>query len=134
METPINERANILFICAIPRSGATVGANATIVPGVTLGRNCFVSAGAVITKRVDDYALMAGVPARKKGWMSRHGHRLEGDVGKVLECVESGLRYIEKNGVLCCLDLDEDAPLNPTMRTGSKGYREFKDIQDSQRT
>src|SRR3954468_12949072 len=59
------------------RRGATVGANATIVCGVILGRYCFIAAGAVVTKDVPDYALMTGVPARQAGWMSRHGHRLQ---------------------------------------------------------
>jgi len=55
------------------RRGATVGANATIVCGIELGRYCFIAAGAVVTKDVPDYALMIGVPARQIGWMSRHG-------------------------------------------------------------
>ena len=58
------------------RRGATIGANATIVCGATIGRYAFVAAGAVVRGDVPDYALMIGVPARRKGWMSRHGHRL----------------------------------------------------------
>ena len=57
--------------------GATIGANATIVCGVTIGRYAFVGAGAVVTKDVPDYALVLGNPARKTGWMSRHGHVLD---------------------------------------------------------
>jgi UDP-2-acetamido-3-amino-2,3-dideoxy-glucuronate N-acetyltransferase len=59
------------------RRGATLGANCTIICGVTLGEYAFVGAGAVITKDVPPYALMAGVPARQIGWMSRHGERLD---------------------------------------------------------
>jgi len=59
------------------KKGATIGANATIVCGVTLGEYCFIGAGAVITKDVKPYALMAGVPAKQIGWMSRHGERLD---------------------------------------------------------
>ena len=59
------------------RLGATIGANATILCGVTLGEYCFIGAGAVITKDVKPYALMAGVPAKQMGWMSRHGERLD---------------------------------------------------------
>ena len=59
------------------RKGATIGANATIVCGVTLGEYCFIGAGAVITKDVKPYALMAGVPAKQIGWMSQHGERLD---------------------------------------------------------
>ena len=65
-----------LYEKTLIRRGATIGANATIVCGVTLGRYCFIAAGSVVTKDVPDYALMVGNPARQKGWMSRHGHVL----------------------------------------------------------
>jgi UDP-2-acetamido-3-amino-2,3-dideoxy-glucuronate N-acetyltransferase len=95
------------------RRGASVGANATIVCGVTLGRYSFVAAGAVITKDVPDYALMVGNPAQRVGYMSRHGHRLSAGSDGLMSCPESGLRYREiEPGRLRCLDLDEDAPLN----------------------
>ena len=58
------------------RKGATLGANCTIVCGVTVGEYAFVAAGAVINRDVKSYAMMAGVPARQIGWMSRHGERL----------------------------------------------------------
>lgn len=58
------------------RKGATLGANSTIVCGVTVGRYAFIGAGAVINRDVPDFALMVGVPARQIGWMSRHGERL----------------------------------------------------------
>jgi UDP-2-acetamido-3-amino-2,3-dideoxy-glucuronate N-acetyltransferase len=58
------------------RRGCSIGANATIVPGVTIGRYAFIGAGTVITKDVPDYALMLGNPGKQKGWMSRHGHVL----------------------------------------------------------
>ncbi len=61
----------------IIRRGATLGANCTIVCGVEVGRYAFVAAGAVVTKNVPPYALVAGVPAIQKGWMSAHGIRLE---------------------------------------------------------
>jgi UDP-2-acetamido-3-amino-2,3-dideoxy-glucuronate N-acetyltransferase len=117
-----------LYERTILRRGATVGANATIVCGTTLGRYCFISAGAVVTKNVPDYALMVGVPARRAGWMSRHGHRLASpDVEGVMTCPESGFRYREvEPGILRCLDLDEDAPLPESMRVGTKSYREYK--------
>lgn len=59
------------------RHGATLGANCTIVCGVTVGRYAFVGAGAVVSRDVPDFALVVGVPARQVGWMSRHGERLE---------------------------------------------------------
>jgi UDP-2-acetamido-3-amino-2,3-dideoxy-glucuronate N-acetyltransferase len=58
------------------RKGATLGANSTIVCGITVGRYAFVGAGAVVNRDVADFALMVGVPARQIGWMSRHGERL----------------------------------------------------------
>ncbi len=61
------------------RRGATIGANATVVCGVTLGEYAFVGAGAVVTKDVLDHALVAGVPARRIGWMCRCGERLSQD-------------------------------------------------------
>ena len=61
----------------VVRSGATLGANSTIVCGITIGRYAFVAAGAVVNRSVKDYALVAGVPARQIGWMSRHGTRLD---------------------------------------------------------
>jgi UDP-2-acetamido-3-amino-2,3-dideoxy-glucuronate N-acetyltransferase len=95
------------------RRGATIGANATIVCGTTLGRYAFIAAGAVVASDVPDYALMMGVPARQKGWMSRHGHRLtEKDKDGNFVCPESRWKYREVSpGVLRCLDWDEDAPL-----------------------
>jgi UDP-2-acetamido-3-amino-2,3-dideoxy-glucuronate N-acetyltransferase len=95
------------------RQGATIGANATIVCGVTIGRYAFIGAGAVVRTDVPDYALMLGVPAVQKGWMSRHGHRLQDrDSQDYLICPESSWRYQEvKPGVLRCLDWPEDKPL-----------------------
>jgi UDP-2-acetamido-3-amino-2,3-dideoxy-glucuronate N-acetyltransferase len=110
--------------------GATVGANATIVSGVTLGRYCFVAAGAVVTKDVPDYALMIGNPARQRGWMSRHGHVLKPGPDGVLSCPESQLRYREDPpGTLRCLDLDENSPLPDALAVGAKRYRELKGAQ-----
>jgi len=98
------------------RRGATIGANATIVCGATLGRYAFIAAGAVVRGDVPDYALMAGVPAARKGWMSRHGHHLTvTDAEGRMVCPESGWRYSEiEPGVLRCLDWPEDRPLEST--------------------
>ncbi|OFA09247.1 acyltransferase [Duganella phyllosphaerae] len=59
------------------RTGASIGANATVVCGVTIGAYAMIGAGAVVTRDVADFALMAGVPARHIGWVSRHGERLD---------------------------------------------------------
>lgn len=110
------------------RRGASIGANATVVCGITIGRYAFIAAGAVIARDVPDYALMIGVPARQKGWMSRHGHVLKTpDAGGIYTCPESGLRYKEAGqGILRCLDLDEDAPLPQDLAVGKVFYRELK--------
>ena len=118
-----------LYEKTIFRRGVTVGANATIVCGIEIGRYAFIAAGAVVAANVPDYALMMGVPARQIGWMSRHGHRLENPDGNgIMICPESEYRYRETEpGVLRCLDLDEDAPLPPELAAGEKTYDEFKD-------
>ena len=112
----VNPRSEIvrrhIYQQTLVQKGASVGANATIVCGTVLGRFAFIGAGAVVTKDVPDYALMVGVPARRVGWMSRHGYRLANPNGAgIMSCPESGLQYQERSGSLCCLDLDEQAPL-----------------------
>lgn len=84
------------FKKTIVKRGATIGANATIVCGTTLGEYCFIGAGAVVTKDVKPYALMVGVPARQKGWVSRSGAILGDD----LVCPETGEKYILADGFL----------------------------------
>ncbi len=77
------------FKSTFVKKGASVGANATIICGVTLGEYCMIGAGAVITKDVKPYALMIGVPARQAGWVSRSGAIL----GEDLICSETGEKY-----------------------------------------
>jgi UDP-2-acetamido-3-amino-2,3-dideoxy-glucuronate N-acetyltransferase len=109
------------------KRGCSIGANATVVCGITIGRYAFVAAGAVVAKDVPDYALMVGVPARQKGWMSRHGHLLASpDAAGIMVCPESGLRYQLVNEVLRCLDLDEEAPLPEEMAEGKEFYDALK--------
>ena len=95
------------------KRGASLGANCTVVCGVTIGRYAFVGAGAVVTRDVRDYGTVTGVPGRQVGWISRHGQRLDDpDEHGVMTCPESGYRYAEISpGVLRCLDLDEESPL-----------------------
>lgn len=118
-----------LYEKTLLRRGCSIGANATVVCGITIGRYAFVAAGAVVAKDVPDYALMVGVPARQKGWMSRHGVLLTpGDDG-IMICKESGYRYQEvSSGVLKCLDLDEDAPLPAEKAVGRIAYDELKTL------
>ncbi|HXI13958.1 MAG TPA: acyltransferase [Thermoanaerobaculia bacterium] len=108
-----NPRSEILrkdeYRPTLIRRGVTIGANATIVCGTTVGRYAFVAAGALVRRDVPDYALMVGVPAVQKGWMSRHGHRLQNrDDRGFLVCSQSGWRYKESNGVLESHDVPED--------------------------
>ncbi|HQQ95923.1 MAG TPA: acyltransferase [Cyclobacteriaceae bacterium] len=80
------------------KGGATIGANATIVCGHTIGRYAFVAAGAVVTKDIPDYALVMGNPAKLVGWMSEFGHRLTFDKLGKATCPESGAAYELKSG------------------------------------
>jgi UDP-2-acetamido-3-amino-2,3-dideoxy-glucuronate N-acetyltransferase len=117
-----------LYEKTVIRRGATIGANATIVCGVQIGRYAFVAAGAVVARDVPDYGLVMGVPARRAGWVSRHGHPLRTpDSDGVFVCPESGYRYKEvEPGVLRCLDLAEDAPLPPEKAVGKHPYAYYK--------
>ena len=82
------------------RRGATLGANCTIVCGITIGEYAFVGAGAVVNRDVPPYALMLGVPAKQAGWMSRFGERLKLPLkgsGKAI-CPHTGEKYVLKGG------------------------------------
>ncbi len=81
------------FRRTLVRKGASIGANATVVCGVTLGEYCFIGAGAVVTKDVAAYALMTGVPARRTGWVCQCGVKLPDGQG-TLRCGACGLAYV----------------------------------------
>jgi UDP-2-acetamido-3-amino-2,3-dideoxy-glucuronate N-acetyltransferase len=117
-----------LYEKTLIRRGSTVGANATVVCGITLGRYAFIAAGAVVTKDIPDYALIVGVPARQTGWMSRHGILLpKPDQNGIMICPESGWRYQQvKSGIVRCMDWDEDKPLPAEKAMGTRRYDEFK--------
>ena len=86
------------------KRGATLGANCTIICGVTIGEYAFIGAGAVVNKDVKPYALMVGVPARQVGWMSQFGEQLalplEGEADVI--CPRTGQQYSLKNGAVEC--------------------------------
>lgn len=82
------------------KQGASIGANATIVCGITIGRYAFIGAGAVVTKNVPDYALLIGNPARQAGWMSEYGHKLIFDKNGNALCEESGEKYKLLNNIV----------------------------------
>jgi UDP-2-acetamido-3-amino-2,3-dideoxy-glucuronate N-acetyltransferase len=79
------------------KKGASIGANATVVCGNTLGEYCMIGAGSVITKPVKPYALMMGNPARQKGWVSEYGHTLSFSTEGIAVCPETGEEYCLEN-------------------------------------
>ena len=79
------------------RRGASIGANATIVCGNTIGEYAMIGAGAVVTKDIPPYSLWAGNPSRQMGWISKYGHKLEFDNNGIAVCPESGEKYILKD-------------------------------------
>jgi UDP-2-acetamido-3-amino-2,3-dideoxy-glucuronate N-acetyltransferase len=92
----INPRSHVSrkheYRATLVRRGATIGANATLLCGVTLGRYCFVGAGAVVLRDVADFALVVGNPARRIGWMCACGVRLS-DAPSVMKCAACGVEY-----------------------------------------
>lgn len=100
----VNPRSAIVrkeqYVRTMVRKGASIGANATIICGIEIGRYAFIGAGAVVTKTVAPYSLVVGNPARHAGWMSEYGHRLNFDKNNSATCRESGEVYrLENNRV-----------------------------------
>ena len=98
----INPRSAVIrreqYLKTLVRTGASIGANATILCGHEIGKFSFVGAGAVVTRDVPPYALVVGNPARHVGWMSEYGHRLEFNAGGIAICPESKEKYLLKDG------------------------------------
>lgn len=86
------------YLQTLVKRGATIGANATIVCGNTIGLYAFIGAGAVVTGNVPDYSLVVGNPGRQVGWMSENGCKLEFDEDGFAECIETGIKYTLKQG------------------------------------
>ena len=97
----VNPRSAVVrkdkYVKTLVQKGASVGANATVVCGNTIGSFAMVGAGAVITKDVSPYALVVGNPARQIGWVSEYGYRLEFDESGKAICEESGQEYLLEN-------------------------------------
>jgi UDP-2-acetamido-3-amino-2,3-dideoxy-glucuronate N-acetyltransferase len=98
----INPRSAIVrkdeYKPTLVQKGATIGANATIVCGITIGKYAFIGAGAVVTKNIPDYALVVGNPARQTGWMSEYGQKLKFNSEGFAICSESKEQYRLENG------------------------------------
>jgi UDP-2-acetamido-3-amino-2,3-dideoxy-glucuronate N-acetyltransferase len=99
-----------LFAATVVRTGVTVGANATVLPGVTLHLHAFIGAGAVVTADVRAYEQVVGTPARVTGYRSRHGALLV-FANEDAVCTFSGWRYRREDGGVRCLDAEDSAPL-----------------------
>ena len=93
----VNPRSAVVrksqYVTTLVKKGASIGANATVVCGHTIGTYAFIGAGAVVTHDVPDYALVMGNPARQTGWMSEFGHKLKFDSLGVAVCPESNQKY-----------------------------------------
>lgn len=81
------------YLKTIVKKGVSIGANATIVCGHNIGKFAFIGAGAVVTKEIQDYALVVGNPAKQIGWMSEYGQRLNFDKNNIAVCSESNEKY-----------------------------------------
>lgn len=88
------------YIKTLVKEGASIGANATIVCGNTLGKHCMIGAGTVVTKDVPDFALVIGTPGRVVGWVSEAGKKLKFDAEGKAFCEKSGKNYLLKDGVV----------------------------------
>ena len=88
------------YLRTLVKKGATIGANATVVCGIEIGKYAFIGAGAVVTKSVADYALVMGNPARQTGWMSEHGHKLSFTKDGSAVCPEHQDVYKLQNGIV----------------------------------
>lgn len=108
------QRGSEYYLKTVVGYGVSIGANATVVCGHNLGRFAFIAAGAVVVKEVPQYGLMAGVPAKRIGWMSRHGAQLkDADAQGIMVCPRSGWKYqLKDKETLVCLDWPEEKPVN----------------------
>ena len=88
------------YVKTLVKEGASIGANATIVCGITIGKHCLIGAGSVVTKDVPDYALVVGIPGKILGWVSEAGKRLNFDIDGMAHCEKSQKKYQFKEGLV----------------------------------
>ena len=91
------------YVRTLVKKGASIGANATIVCGNTIGAYAFIGAGSVVTREVPDFAFIYGVPARQQGWVSKAGARLNFDSGTTAICDTTGEKYELRDGVVAAI-------------------------------
>ncbi len=94
------QRGSEFYLKTLVKEGASIGANATIVCGTTIGRHCLIGAGAVVVKDVPDFALVVGNPGRVIGWVSEAGTRLNFDSEGIAACEKSGKKYKLQDGTV----------------------------------
>lgn len=94
------QRGSEFYLKTLVKEGASIGANATIVCGTTIGRHCLIGAGAVVVKDVPDFALVVGNPGRVIGWVSEAGTRLKFDSEGIAACEKSGKKYKLQDGTV----------------------------------
>jgi acetyltransferase-like isoleucine patch superfamily enzyme len=97
----------------IVREGASLGARVVVVPGRTIGRWAMVAAGAIVTHDVPDFALVAGAPARRIGWVGRYGVRLLAEAPRLWRCPQTGELYDEREGTLVALSAETGSATSP---------------------
>jgi UDP-2-acetamido-3-amino-2,3-dideoxy-glucuronate N-acetyltransferase len=90
------QKGSSYYVKTLVKEGASIGANATIICGHTIGKHALIAAGAVVASDVPDYALMVGVPAKRRGWVCECGEQLKEE----LICKNCGRTYKEENGIL----------------------------------
>ena len=94
------QRGSEYYIKTLVKEGASLGANCTIVCGITIGKHSFIGAGAVVTRDVPDFALLVGSPAKQIGWVSEAGEKLNFDADGFAICAKSNKKYQLKNNIV----------------------------------
>ncbi len=94
------QKGTTFYVKTLVKEGASIGANATIVCGNTIGRHSIIGAGAVVTKDVPDFAMVVGVPAKQTGWVSEAGEKLIFNNEGIANCGKSGKRYKLENNIV----------------------------------